>query len=307
MNKNNVYNAWNINVLSVNDAEVKSKDLEKISGGINKRMLSAAGIALITMFMPATNVFSTSVNASSENVSTIVSTSNESKEKSSPKVLKIPKVEWMISKKSNESNKLIWYKGEKAINSDRVKYYKTKNAIAGDPFKAFDEQGDSLFIEVTDESEIKDIQEIDAALRKSAEKSLEMFKKRYENALTFKLKTMDEFKKLSKDEKLEYLLYRDSDVTKKMLCHPDYPTVFTSKAVGYYTNFDKRANEYFKSLKGLSPEQLQMSENKELYEEYLNCQDCKYYLNKFAQDSEIEAIYQITLDVLKEIFEESTI
>lgn len=177
MNKNNVYNAWNINVLSVNDAEVKSKDLEKISGGINKRMLSAAGIALITMFMPATNVFSTSVNASSENVSTIVSTSNESKEKSSPKVLKIPKVEWMISKKSNESNKLIWYKGEKDINSDKIKYYKTKNAIAGDPFKAFDEQGDSLFIEVTDESEIKDIQEIDAALRKSAEKSLDVFKK----------------------------------------------------------------------------------------------------------------------------------
>lgn len=300
------YNALAVNMSSKNNVEMTTEELDEVAGGINKRTLGATGVALMTMLTPFSNAFATSTNANVQDKSAIVS-SVATKEESKPKFIRVPQTEWMIAKKVGDGNKVIWYKGQKSLDSDVIKYYKTKDAIEGDPFKAFDKQGDSLFVEVTDETEIKDIKKVDGFLRKNAEETLELFKKRYEEALTFKLKTMDEFKKLSKDEKIKYLTYWDSDVTKKMLCHPDYPQVFTSKGTGYYANFDKRANEYFKSLKGVPKEDLQKPEYKDLYKEYVNCQDCRYYLNKFAEDSEIEAIYQITLDVLKEIFEEGTI
>lgn len=300
------YNALAVNVSSENSVEMTSEELDKVAGGVNKRTLGAAGAALMTMLTPFSNAFAASTNTNGQDTPATVS-NVITKEKSKPKIIRIPKTEWMIAKRSNNDGKVIWYRGQKSLDSDKVKYYKTKNDIIGDPFKAFDEQGDSLFVEVTDESEIKDVQKIDVSLRMAADRSLQQFKKRYEEALAFKLKTMDEFKKLSKDEKIKYLTYRDSEVTKKMLCHPNYPQVFTSKGTGYYANFDKRASEYFKNLKGVSKKDLQKPEYKDLYREYVNCRDCRYYLNKFAEDSEIEAIYQITLDVLKEIFEENTI
>ena len=301
------YNTLAVNMFSKNNVEMTNEELDEVAGGLNKRTLGAADVALMTMLTPFSNAFATSTNANVQDKSAVIS-GVATQEESKPKFIRVPKTEWMVAKRSTDgSGKAIWYKGHKSLDSDEIKYYKTKDAIAGDPFKALDEQGDSLFVEVTDESEIEDVKKIDIVLRMEAERSLQEFKKRYEQALTFKLKTMDEFKKLSKDEKIKYLTYWDSDVTKKMLCHPDYPQVFTSKGTGYYASFDKRANEYFKSLKGVPKEDLQKPEYKDLYKEYVNCQDCRYYLNKFAEDSELEAIYQITLDVLKEIFEESTI
>lgn len=307
MSKNIMYNAWNYNISSKNNAELTNKELEQVSGGINKKILGTASMALMTMFAPIPHAFATPNNDTSGSTLSKVTTGTIIDKKNSvPKIIKVPKVEWMIAKKSSNGN-VIWYRGQKSVNSDEIKYYKAKETITSDPFKALDEKGDALFIEVTDKSEIKDIQKIDNSMRKSAEKLLEQLKKRYEEALKFKLKTLDEFKKLSKDDKLKYLTYYDSDVTKKMLCHPGYPTAFTSKVIGYYTKIQERAEDYFKSLKNLSPEELQKPEYKDLYEEYLSCQDSEYFLNKFAQDNEIDSIYKITLDVLSEIFEEGSI
>lgn len=194
---------------------------------------------------------------------------------------------------NHTSKKTFWYKC--VINNENEKvYYKSKKTIPGsidDLIKKIKKDKNFFNRKVKDKKEIEEIESLfDFEHETSTEESDE----------ETKIKTIEEFKKLSKAEKAKYLASPNSDLMSKMSYHQFGPNILK-----YDPRFEillkSRIENHFKDI--LPPSSSIDLENPESLKSYNEC--IEYLINlskaieKFMTDEELCEIYQSIYNILK--------
>ena len=180
---------------------------------------------------------------------------------------------------------IFWYKCIISSNGNQKIYYKSKRPILKNI-------NDLL-------RKLKEIEKIDELFDFETESSVE---ETFLEELSEKsdIKTPEEFEKLSKTEKAEYLISPGSELVAKMSCHPLGSNIFKYNTLQFHILLNSRLENYFEKLFSEDHVDTENPENKKLYNEYLEyiCNLCKA-IEKFMESSELCEIYQRIYNILK--------
>lgn len=213
--------------------------------------------------------------------------------------------------KTKSCSKVFWYKCIATEDGKEKVYYRSKKQIStnvNDLFLELKRDGNFFSTEVIDIKEISKIEELfEFEPEPSSEELSEELSEESDdenlylaaNKISKQIKTPEEFKKLSKSEKAEYLADPKSPLSAKMRCHSYGPSLFEYNTSQFHTLLTSRFEDYFKDLFVENSERLKNPLNKELYDEYLEylCNLCKS-IEKFMKDSELCEIYRRIYEIL---------
>ena len=215
--------------------------------------------------------------------------------------------------KTKNSKVVFWYKCIATKDGKGKIYYKSKRQIstnANDLIYELKNDKDFFSTEITNQKEIEKIDELFelstepsalgtaniSAAESPDNPEIETLK---ENKISKEIKTPEEFKKLSKSEKAEYLANPRSSLMAKMRCHPYGSNLFEYNTSQFHTLLTSRVENHFKELLNENKIDLKKPENEKLYNEYLEC-ICNLYIavEKFMEDGELCEIYQQIYNIL---------
>lgn len=194
------------------------------------------------------------------------------------------------SNKADRHGKIFWYRCVIADNGNKKIYYKSKRPISKNVNDLLRElKKDEYFFnkEVKSKKEIKEIEDILEFEQKTS--SPEFFSE--DSNEETQVKTPEEFKNLSKIEKVEVL--------EKLSSKPPGLNIFKHDSE-FNTLLSSRLQNQFKNLFSQSNVDLNKPENKKLYNEYM-----EYFFNlpkaieRFMEDHEICEIYQKIYNIVK--------
>lgn len=194
---------------------------------------------------------------------------------------------------------LFWYKCIISNNGNQKIYYKSKKPILkniNDLLRKLKDDEDFFSTEITNKKEIEKIDELfDFETESSVEETfLEELSEKSD------IKTPEEFEKLSKIEKAEYLISPGSELVAKMSCNPLGSNIFKYNTLQFHKLLNSRLENYFEKLFSKDYVDTENPENKKLYNEYLEyvCNLCKA-IEKFMESSELCEMYQRIYNILK--------
>lgn len=219
--------------------------------------------------------------------------------------------------KTKNSNVVFWYKCIVTKDGKEKIYYRSKKQIPEDANNLIRElKNDKNFFstEVTNQKEIEKIEELfelstepsalgtanisatESIAESPDDPEIEALK---ENKISKGIKTPEEFEKLLKSEKAEYLANPRSSLMAKMRCYSCGSNIFEYNNSHFHALLTLRVGSYFEELFVENKTDLKKPENKKLYSEYLEC-ICNLHIaiEKFMDDSELCEIYQQIYNIL---------
>lgn len=213
--------------------------------------------------------------------------------------------------KTKTCKKVFWYKCIATKDGKEKIYYRSKKQISADIKDLICElKIDKNFFstQITNVKEISKIEELfefepePSVLASADESDDESYSGKpclKESKISNKIKTPEEFEKLMKCEKAEYLAGPKSYLIAKMRCHSNGSNLFEYNTSQFHTLLTSRFENYFKDLFVENSEELKKPVNKEFYNEYMEY-FCNLYkaIEKFMEDSELCEIYKRIYEIL---------
>lgn len=209
--------------------------------------------------------------------------------------------------KTKTCKEVFWYKCIATKDGKEKIYYRSKEQISADIKDLICKlKTDKNFFstKITNIKEINKIEELfefepEPSVLASADESDDESEDEKTYLKTNKIKTPEEFEKLLKCEKAEYLASPKSYLIAKMRCHSNGANLFEYNTSQFHTLLTSRFENYFKDLFVENSDELKKPVNKEFYNEYMEY-FCNLYkaIEKFMEDSELCEIYKKIYEIL---------